>query len=191
MRTSILTSIIALFGLALSSPVDKAFAARAAPTFHPTLVVNIYTPDGGSVSGDVFVHRVRPSLCPHTYISNLQFSPPPAVSSPKPTLSSPTPSPAATAAKPAVSPSSAAGRSLALPTRSACSCSASADQSPPPTRTPRGRTETSGTGVSVSLMMGLRPLGMDQSQRSRVHQQRLPWALKSSLRVILMRSSGV
>ncbi|KAL0639075.1 hypothetical protein Q9L58_001957 [Maublancomyces gigas] len=57
MRTSFLTSIVALFGLALSSPVDTALAARAAPSFYPTLVINISSPDRGSVSGDVYVHR--------------------------------------------------------------------------------------------------------------------------------------
>lgn len=59
MKTAIFASLVAIFSLALSVPVSTALETQAAPRFYPTLVINISTPDKGSVSGDVYVHRVR------------------------------------------------------------------------------------------------------------------------------------
>lgn len=59
MKLAIFTSLLAIVGLAASAPVPEAeIEARAVAAFYPSLAVNIFTPDKGTVKGDVYVFRV-------------------------------------------------------------------------------------------------------------------------------------
>lgn len=59
MKLTIFTSLLAIFGLTSSAPVPEAeIEARSVAEFYPSLAVNIFTPDKGTVMGDVYVFRV-------------------------------------------------------------------------------------------------------------------------------------
>lgn len=60
MKLAIFTSVFTTLGLTFAAPVpDAGIKARSVATFYPTLAVNIFTPDKGTVKGDVYVFRVR------------------------------------------------------------------------------------------------------------------------------------
>ncbi|KAL0636930.1 hypothetical protein Q9L58_004032 [Maublancomyces gigas] len=58
MRFTLLTAALALFSVSSSAPVpDATLDTRSVQSFYPTLAVNIFTPDKGTVKGDVYVFR--------------------------------------------------------------------------------------------------------------------------------------
>lgn len=61
MKVAIFTSLLAIFGSALSAPVpDAAIEARAVASIYPSLAVNIFTPNWGTTQFNaVYVFRVR------------------------------------------------------------------------------------------------------------------------------------
>lgn len=63
MKFTLIATALALFSVTSSSPVPAApLEARTVSYYHPTLAVNIFTPDKGTVKGDVYVFRVRVPL---------------------------------------------------------------------------------------------------------------------------------
>lgn len=73
MKFTLLTTALALFSVASSSPMpDAPIAARAIASFYPKLAVNIFTPDKGTVKGDVYVFRVCPPYLPSPHFPNTQ-----------------------------------------------------------------------------------------------------------------------
>lgn len=59
MKFTLLTAAVALFGVSSSAPVpDITLDTRSIASYYPTLAVNIFTPDKGTVKGDVYVFRV-------------------------------------------------------------------------------------------------------------------------------------
>lgn len=65
MKLAIFTSVFAVLSLTFAAPVpDAEIEARSVAKFYPSLAVNIFTPDKGTVKGDVYVFRVRLSILP-------------------------------------------------------------------------------------------------------------------------------
>lgn len=61
MKLAIFSSLLAILGLTLSAPLpDAELDTRSTLTIYPSLAVNIFTPDHGTVTGGVYVFRVCP-----------------------------------------------------------------------------------------------------------------------------------
>lgn len=61
MKLAIFSSLLAIVGLTVSAPVpDAEISTRSILQIYPSLAVNIFTPDHGTITGDVYIFRVCP-----------------------------------------------------------------------------------------------------------------------------------